>query len=168
MEESEVDSGQSISWTIVQNQEGTGELMDGPLLVAMQPGVDVPAVEAVEVVVVTENGEEAQDSDIQTVVDANTGEIVAIGAIEEVEEERLLEAAEYGASDNKGVVMCRSRHSTSESDSDDESSGSDSDSDSHRKKPKQRDFAYRSVFVSLYYCLSDIVILSYIVQVQRT
>ena len=149
MEESEVDSGQTVSWQVVQNQELNGDQMEGPLLVAMQPGSDVPAVEAVEVVVMTENGEEITENEIQTVVDANTGEIVAIGAIEEVQEEHMLEAAEYlPPSDNKGVVAGNGGQSSSDS-SDDDSSESESEEDSRRKKPKQRDFAYRYLLHNL-------------------
>lgn len=159
MDESEADSSQNLSWQVVQTQEMNGEQMDGPLLVAMQPGSDVPDVEAVEVVVMTENGQEVTENEIQTVVDANTGEIVAIGAIEEVHEERFLEDAEYIApSDNKGGLGERNVASSSDS-SDDDSSDSEEEEEPRRKRPKQREFAYRYHYY-LVLCSFEIVFLA--------
>ena len=175
MEVVEGDSGEQVEWTVVGEEAGPS----GPLLVAMQPGVDVPAV---EVVVVTEgNGgqPEVQGGDIQ-VIDDGTGQYVSVGAVEEVKEEATVEEiVEMVANEAKQAMLmqqtsrtsgtrgrrsaggrrsqaAQSRQESSSSDSDDDSS-SEEERTPHRKKPKKRDFAHRcvvkNVAVKQWHCL---------------
>ncbi len=149
MEATETDSTQIVEWTVVPDESGPS----GPLLVAMQPGVDVPA--SVEVVVMTENNEqEVHGGDIQTVIDDGTGQYVSVGAVEEVKEETVEEIVELITSDNKGVSVpgrggrtrSQSQQQTSAPSSSSSESGEESSSDDEqpsRKRPKKRDFAHR-------------------------
>ena len=138
---------------IVEAQETTG----GPLLVAMQPGVDVPDVPAaVEVVVVT--AEDAQQlmqgGEIQTVVDSETGQVVTVAAVEEVHvgegAEEVVGATEQDLKllgDNKGVLAQPRVAGNSDSSDDLDSSSSEEEevqqSSKPRRIPKKREFSYR-------------------------
>ncbi len=152
-----------------QGDEGTeinaGEAeqsSEGPLLVAMQPGSEVP--QPVEVVVVT--AEDAQQliegGEIQTVVDTETGQIVTVAAVEEVAqgleqhqhqghgeytEQGALPAAAFTPlpSDIKGVTAEPGRAASDSSDDLDSSSEEEVEMPKPKKIPKKREFAYRYV-----------------------
>lgn len=65
MAEHEVVNSEEVEWTVVTNEDDNTDVMEGPegpVFVAMQPGVDIPAgVEVQEVVVVTEGSETVQE-----------------------------------------------------------------------------------------------------------
>ena len=165
----EADSEQEVHWTVVSNEEGQCE----PLLVAMQPGVDEPAV---EVVVETVTGEQVQDGGTQVSLHDENGHI-SVGAMEEVKGDFSDEAVEsveptieikmetevtgkrirrpkYRSPSpdfvpspprrGGGVRPSKRRRESSSSGSDSDSSSDDED-ESHQtpKKPKKREFAYR-------------------------
>ena len=65
MADQEIENQMAAEWTVEGNEEVNGEeveAQEGPVFVAMQPGVDIPAgVEVQEVVVVTEGSESVQE-----------------------------------------------------------------------------------------------------------
>ena len=127
------------------------ESQDGPLLVAMQPGVDVPAVEVV--VVTAEDAQQLmQGGEIQTVVDSETGQVVTVAAVEEVQvgegAEEVVGPAEPRdltfLGDNKGILPQPRVGSDSSDDLDSSSSEEEEPPPPRPKKiPKKREFAYR-------------------------
>ncbi len=156
MSSQEADSDVKAEIGTEGEQAEGGENSDGPLLVAMQPGTDVPA--ALEVVVVT--AEDAQQlmqgGEIQTVVDSQTGQVVTVAAVEEVqgteggEEVVAQEGTEdptmvkFSLSDNEGVVaQARTQGSDSSDDLDSSSSEEEPPPSRPKKTPKPREFAYR-------------------------
>ena len=152
MEDAEGDSGVKTDPGTEDGGPEAQENQDGPLLVAMQPGVDVPA--AVEVVVVT--AEDAQQlmqgGEIQTVVDSETGQVVTVAAVEEVQvgegAEEVVGSAEPRdltfLGDNKGILPQPRVGSDSSDDLDSSSSEEEEPPPPRPKKiPKKREFAYR-------------------------
>ena len=65
MAEQETVNSEEVEWAVVGNEDVNGEeveTQEGPVFVAMQPGVDIPAgVEVHEVVIVTEGSESVQE-----------------------------------------------------------------------------------------------------------
>lgn len=86
MEVEETEEVETVEWTVGETEEVQCETADGPLMVAMQPGVDVSAV---EVVVVTESGDpDNQDGDFPGLDEqAHIVSLHAVGAMEEVKED---------------------------------------------------------------------------------
>ncbi len=144
--------------------EGKGEEgTDAPLLVAMQPGPDMPP-DPVEVVVVT--AEDAQQlmqgGEIQTIMDRDTGQVVTVAAVEEVQGEGGGAVEQYteadmhqmppgvlriNLSDNlveHGVVAQARPPGNSDSSDDLDSSSSEEEAPPKPKKePKKREYARR-------------------------
>ena len=87
MADQELVTGEGIEWTITQNEENNGEeveAQEGPVFVAMQPGVDIPAgVEVQEVVIVAEGSETVQEVG-QQIVTQTQHVALPVGAIEEI------------------------------------------------------------------------------------
>ena len=85
----ELDTGQHVQWTLIHAEPAAGDHVEiaeeGPLLVAMQPQFDIPAVEMGEIVVVTEGTEV-----VETAEDV-APHMVTVAAVEEV-----IEAEPYG------------------------------------------------------------------------
>ena len=176
--EEEVDTGQPVQWTVVHNTQGGDDHVEvvndesGPLLVAMQPGVDVPAVEIGEVVVVTEGTEVVESQGGET--DGGNASYMHVSTVEEVVESvfcgrgNTVEVGTYQEGDiarkeyrvapaetrvkaarPKGrlaVAKAPPPSSSSESESEDSSDQSDNGS-GIRKKPKKREFAHRYIIL---------------------
>lgn len=170
--EEEVDTGQPVHWTVVHNAQSGDDQVEvvndqAPLLVAMQPGVDVPAVEIGEVVVVTEgtevvesqgggtdggNANYMQVATVEEVVEAapyGRGNVIEVGAFQEGDIARCVAAAEsrVKAARPKGrVAVAKAPPPSSSSESESEDSSDQSDNGSGlRKKPKKREFAHRYI-----------------------
>ena len=161
MEDRDSNSAQQGDEGTELNSGEAGQTSDGPLLVAMQPGSEVP--QPVEVVVVT--AEDAQQliegGEIQTVVDTETGQIVTVAAVEEVAqgidhqqhqgghgeytEQGTLPATAFTPlpSDIKGVAAEPGRAASDSSDDLDSSSEEEVEVPKPKKVPKKREFAYR-------------------------
>ena len=161
MTESRRGRGKVESWDSSQG-EGTSETSNEPLLVAMQPGSDMPSVEHVEVVVVTESAdgqvteEIVSASDIQTVVTTDTGQFVSVGAVEEVEEEGQKEQVVQEiplVSDNKPIRRGQGVYAKNygvplkmedpEDSPESEEEEEEEEADANKRTPKPREFAHR-------------------------
>ena len=176
MEGDEGDNESQGQWTIekevkIEEGEEIGS-NEGPLLVAMQPGTDVPAVDHVEVVVMTnEHGEEevVTTQDFVNLIEDRTGEVFSVGAVEEVTEEHIKEVVRRVLSDNNKVQTPphpppqqhhhhqrasaprpnkgKKRKLLAEPSSSESSLDEDSDSEDEtpraKKTPKKREFSYR-------------------------
>ena len=144
------DDGTAVEVVISQTEHEYIEQSEQPLLVAMQPGIDVPSVEIQEVVVLPD-GNEANQAELHHAVhvDASTGHVVAVGAVEEVNDETEVFSRQFSVSDIKastGRTARPRKESTSSGDSESEGSSSDDDDrPSQKKTPKKRDFAHRLV-----------------------
>ena len=139
---------------VVKEEE---EANDAPLMVAMQPTADVQEVqigdssmiEVQEVVVVTDVGDGGEALDLKTAVEISSGNLVPVGAVEEIEEIAIASGRVGRLGDIKEPVgPSRRRPSVSSTDG---SGTEESESDaieyavSRTREPKKREFAHRFV-----------------------